>query len=417
MISFQQWFRVYTSRRVLCLLGLGFSSGLPLALTGATLQAWLVDQQIDLGTIGLYSLVGLPYTLKMFWSPLMDRFALPWLGRRRGWIVVLQVLIAFVIGVLSYMDPGHMPGEIALVAMVLAFLSASQDIVIDAYRTDVLEPHELGAGAATGVMGYRLAMLTSGALALILSDMLDWHTVYMLMATLMLLNMIWTFLAPEPSGKEIPPEDIREAVVGPFRAYFSRPNALVMLLFIVLFKLGDALAAAMTTPFLLDLEFSRTDIGLVYKAFGLISTIIGTLIGGAFVARIGLNRSLWIFAFLQALSNFSFTLLALTGKSYLLMVISIAVENLCGGMGTAGFVAFLMSLCDRRFTATQYAMLTSLMGITRVFLSAATGFMAEFYGWPLFYALTVLGAFPAIFLLPRFAPWTLINRFNLKPTD
>jgi len=229
--------------------------------------------------------------------------------------------------------------------------------------------------------------------------------VYAAMAMLMLGCSVFTFLSPEPAEQIQPPKTLRDAVLQPLASYFRRPGAVEMLLFIMLYKLGDAIAGAMTTPFLLDLGFSRTDVGTVNKAFGLLSTIIGTLVGGGIVARIGVNRSLWIFAFLQAVSNLCFTGLAWVGKNYAVMVASIALENICGGMGNAAFVAFMMSLCDKRFTATQYAMLTSFMAVTRVFAALPTGFAVHALGWGIFYAVSVLGALPGILLLPRFAPW------------
>jgi PAT family beta-lactamase induction signal transducer AmpG len=402
---FREFLGLYGNRRVMTMLGLGFSSGLPLALTGSTLQAWMTVEKVDLSLIGLFSLVGLPYTVKVAWSPLLDRFAPPWLGRRRGWIVISQVLLACGIALLGFSSPQRMPGLLAFLALTVAFLSASQDIVVDAYRADVLSTRELGAGAATAVTGYRLAMIVSGAMALILSDHLPWRLVYATMAILMLFNTAITFVAPEPAERVIPPRTLAEAVWQPLASYFKRSGAIEMLAFIMVYKLGDALAAAMMTPFLLDLGFTRTDVGTVNKAFGLLSTIFGTLAGGAVIARMGINRSLWIFAFLQAFSNLAFAGLALVGKNYAAMVAAIGIENICGGMGTAAFIAFLMSLCDKRFTATQYALLSSLMAVARVLAGVPTGFMVKSLGWPLFYGVSVLGAIPGILLLPRFAPW------------
>ncbi len=401
----KDWLKVYGSRRVLCLLGLGLSSGLPLALTGSTLQAWMASAKVDLRIIGIFSLVGLPYTLKILWAPLMDRYSIPFLGRRRGWIISTQLLLAGSIILLGFSSPASMQWVTACLALAIAFFSASQDIVFDAYRADVLAEKELGAGAATSVIGYRLAMLISGAVALILSDHMAWYMVYGLMGLLMIGNTAFTFWAPEPTETVIPPKTLREAVLEPLASYFRRSGAVEMLLFIMVFKLADALAGAMTTPFLLDLGFTRTDVGTVNKAFGLLSTIFGTLAGGGIIAKIGINRSLWIFAFVQALSNLSFTALAMLGKNYPAMVAAIGMENICGGMGTAAFIAFLMSLCDKRFTATQYALLSSLMAVTRVLAGVPTGFMVTSMGWAMFYAVSTLGALPGILLLPRFAPW------------
>lgn len=399
------WLNVYGNRRVLSLLGLGFSSGIPLALIGTTLQAWMTTENVDLRVIGIFSLVGLPYTIKVLWAPVMDRFTIPWLGRRRGWIVLTQALLATLILALGLSSPSLMPWLVAALALAIAFSSASQDIVIDAYRADVLHERELGAGAATTVVGYRLAMLTSGAMALIVSDYLPWHLIYLSMAGLMLANILFTLVAPEPAERVIPPKTLKDAVWEPLLTYFRRSGAVEMLVFIMVYKLCDALAGAMTTPFLLEVGFSRTDVGTVNKAFGLVSTVLGTLAGGSFIAKIGINRSLWIFAFLQALSNFAFTALALIGRNYAVMVAAIGLENLFGGMGTAAFVAFMMRLCDKRFTATQYALLTSFMAVTRVLAGVPTGFMVNAMGWPWFFAVSILGALPGILLLPRFAPW------------
>ncbi|MGA2026227.1 MAG: AmpG family muropeptide MFS transporter [Syntrophobacteraceae bacterium] len=411
------WLKIYGNRRVLSLIGLGFSSGLPLALTASTLQAWLVSEKVDLSIVGAFSLVGLPYALKVFWAPLMDRFSPPWLGRRRGWIVSIQILLAVAILFLGCSSPGSFPAYVGLAALVTAFLSASQDIAIDAYRADVLRETELGPGAATAVVGYRSAILVSGALALILSDHVPWRTVYSLMAAVMLVNTLFTLAAPEPEIRVTPPKSLKEAVWGPLTGYFKRSGAVEMLFFILIYRLGNVMAGAMTTPFLLDIGFSRSDVGMVNKVFGLISTIVGTLVGGSIVSKIGINRSLWVFGFLQALSNFSFTALALIGKSYPAMITAIGIENICVGMGDAAFIAFMMSLCDKRFTATQYALLTSFMAVGRIVAGAPTGAIAQALGWPVFFALSVLGAVPGILLLARFAPWNGRGRAALSDAE
>jgi len=411
------WLKIYGNRRVLSLVGLGFSSGLPLALTASTLQAWLVTEKVDLSIVGAFSLVGLPYALKVFWAPVMDRFSPPWLGRRRGWIVSIQILLAVAILCLGYCSPASFPALVGFAALITAFLSASQDIAIDAYRADVLRETELGPGAATAVVGYRSAILVSGALALILSDHVSWRTVYSLMAAVMLVNTFFTLAAPEPEIKVIPPKSLKDAVWGPLTAYFERSGAVEMLFFILIYKLGNVIAGAMTTPFLLDIGFSRSDVGMVNKVFGLTSTIVGTLVGGSIVSRIGINRSLWVFGFLQAVSSFSFTALALIGKSYPAMIAAIGIENICVGMGDAAFIAFMMSLCDKRFTATQYALLTSFMAVGRIVAGAPTGAVAQALGWPIFFSLSVLGAVPGIVLLARFAPWNGRGRAALNDAE
>lgn len=306
---------------------------------------------------------------------------------------------------MGLLNPSQFLIALGMVAFWIAFLSASQDIAIDAYRTDVLEEKEQGAGAATSVLGYRIAMLVSGAFAMILSDYIPWSIVYIIMGFLIFVCSVFTIFAPEPPQVSSVPQSLKEAVVYPLKNYFSRSRSIETILFIISFKLGDALASTMTTPFLLDLGFSRSEVGIIYKTLGLMTTILGALLGGAITARIGLLRSLWIFAALQAISNFSFVALASVGKNYILLVLSVAIENMTGGMGTAGFIAFLMSLCDRRFTATQYALLSSLMAVTRIIAGTPTGFMVAHLGWVRYFAVTVIGALPAIMLLPKVAPW------------
>lgn len=402
------WFTVYGRRHVLGLLGLGFSSGLPLALSGSTLQAWMVSEKVDIRLIGLFSLVGLPYTLKVVWAPMMDRFPAPLLGRRRGWILITQILLCASFIILGSLTPGRHLQAMGFLALLTAFWSASQDIVIDAYRAEVLPDSDKGAGAAVSVVGYRLAMLTSGAMALILSDHVPWRVVYGAMGLVMGGCALWTIFCPEPEDEEgsgTRPRNLKEAVWAPFVDYFSRPGAAAMLVFIMVFKLSDALAGALTTPFLLDLGFTRSDVGTVNKAFGLVSTIVGTMLGGVVVNRIGIARSLWVAAFLQAFSNLAFAGLALAGQNFLFMVGTVALENVCGGLGTAAFLAFLMSLCNRRYTATQYALLSSFMAVSRVVAGAPTGFLVAALGWAWFYVVSVLGALPGLLLLPRFAPW------------
>ncbi|MBI5013935.1 MAG: AmpG family muropeptide MFS transporter [Deltaproteobacteria bacterium] len=395
----------FTSPRIAWVLLLGFSSGIPLALTGTTLQAWMQSEGVDLRMIGAFSLVGLPYTVKYLWAPLMDRFVPPFLGRRRGWMLVSQVGLALAVSALGFSDPKEATTAVAWLALAVAFCSASQDIVVDAYRTDVLEPAELGPGASAYILGYRVAMLTSGAVALILADHLSWRVVYLLMAASLSVGVVASLFAPEPADKATPPADLREAVVDPFVEFFRRPGAMGLLAFLILYKLDVVLANALTTPFLLELGFTKTDIGAVTKGAGMIATIVGAFIGGGFVAKWGMKRSLWVFGVLQAVSGLSFTLLAHLGHHYPMMVVAIGVENLCSGMGTAAYAAFLMSLCDKRFSATQYALLTSLMALTRVVVGAPTGFLVEAVGWQMYFLLSTLAGAPALVLLLANPRW------------
>lgn len=393
---------------MVALLLLGFASGLPLFLTSQTLQAWMKKDGVDLGVIGWFTLVALPYSLKFLWAPFLDRYIPPFLGRRRGWLVITQIGLVLAIGAMALQNPRQALTLVAVNALIIAFLSASQDIAFDAYRTDVLEEREMGAGAAVAVLGYRIALLVTGSAALILADRIPWPSVYLVLAGLMGLAIAFSFFAPEPENDLRPPATLAEAVVMPFGEFFQRSGVqrgILILVFIVLYKLGDALVNNMVTPFLLDIQFTQTDIGAIRGGMGLLATIVGTLAGGALLSQIGINRSLWIFGGLQAISNLVYFLLAQVGQNYPLMVLSINIENFCAGLGTAAFVAFLMSLCNPRFSATQYALLSSLMAVSRDILSAPAGQIAKATGWPLFFLLTLLAALPGLLLLPWFAPW------------
>jgi PAT family beta-lactamase induction signal transducer AmpG len=392
---------VFRARRILAVLLLGRSSGLPLALTAGTLQAWLAVENVDIKTIGLFTLVGQPYTYKFLWAPLMDRYAPPFLGRRRGWLVVTQVALLAAIAFMGTLSPGESSWLLGAAALAVAFLSASQDVVFDAYRTDVLNEAERGAGAATSVLGYRVAMLVSGGLALVLADQwLGWTGMYFLMAGLMLVGMAAAWFAPEAERSERAPATLAAAFSEPLQEFFARRGAWLLLALIVLYKLGDAFAGSLTTAFLIrGAGFTATDVGAINKALGLVATIVGALAGGAWMAGLGLYRALMLFGILQAVTNLGFMLLAMAGKSYPLMIAAIAAENLCGGMGTAAFVALLMSLCDPRFSATQYALLSALAAVGRVYVGPVAGLLVAQIGWAPFFFITFLIALPGIALL------------------
>ncbi len=402
MASLKDLVAVFRSKKIFLLLLLGFSSGLPLALTAGTLQAWLAADNVNIVAIGWFALVGQPYTYKFLWAPLMDRYTpLPYLGRRRGWLLVTQVMLVVAIAFMGTLTPAHSVWLLGASALAVAFLSASQDIVFDALRTDWLEREERGAGAAVSVLGYRIAMLVSGAGALILADQwLGWSATYWLMAALMGVGMIATWFVIEPELKDPAPKTLDEAVVKPFAEFFSRQGAVALLLLVVLYKLGDAFAGNLTTTFLLrGPGFSLTEIGAINKGFGLAATIVGALAGGALMAKMRLYRALLLFGVLQAITNLGFMLLAASGKSYALMVTVIGLENLCGGMGTAAYVALLMALCDRRFSATQYALLSALSAVGRVYVGPVAGYLVEGLGWTQFFFFTFLIALPGLALL------------------
>jgi PAT family beta-lactamase induction signal transducer AmpG len=394
--------KLYTSRRVAPLLALGFASGLPLALTGGTLQAWATIEQVSLQEIGFLTLVGTAYTLKFLWAPLVDRYAPPWLGRRRGWMVLMQVLLALGMLAMGCLSPGQSLLPLALLAVFVAFCSATQDIAFDAYRSDVLRKDERGAGAALSVLGYRLAMLVSGGLALIMADQwLGWGATYMLMGALMLLMALASFWAPEPEVPTQTPRSLQQAVLEPFREFFGRPEAVTVLVLIVLYKLGDAFAGALSTTFLIRAAgYTASEVGTVNKLLGLAATIVGVLAGGALMARLGLYRSLMLFGLLQAVSNLGFWVISVSPHNVWIMAAGVGIENLCGGMGTAAFVALLMGLCNQQFSATQFALLSALTAVGRTYLAGPlTPQLVQYAGWPTFFLLTVLIALPGLWLL------------------
>lgn len=389
------------NRRILVMLPLGFVSGLPLALTSGTLQAWLTVEGVDLKTIGIFTLVGLPYTLKFLWAPVMDRVVPPWLGRRRGWMVLTQLCVAVGLGLMAMTNPTLHPGWLAAYAVLVAFLAASLDIVFDAYRTDTLHPHERGLGAAVWVNGYRIALLASGAGALALADYVGWQMTYLALAAIMVVGVVITLVSPDPTVVANAPRSLKEAVGAPLAEFFSRPTALGFLAVIVLYKLGDAFASALQTAFLIGgLGFSATEVGAA-KGLGIFATLLGAFVGGLLMTKSGLVRSLLIFGVLQAVSNLGFVVLSVMGKSSGMLTAAIVIENVTGGMGTAAFVALVMSLCDPRYTATQFALLSSLEALGRVFAGRPSADVVALVGWTQFFALTVLVALPGLWAVWR----------------
>ena len=387
------------SGRMLLALVMGFSGGLPLLLSGSLLQAWMVEEKVDLSTIGLFALVGLPYTLKFVWAPLMDRYT-PWpLGRRRGWLLIWQLCLTAAIILLAFSSPQNHLTMLAIAALLLSFFSASQDIVIDAYRRESLDDDEQGMGASLYVGGYRLGMLVASGGGLILADLISYREVYLLMAACMTPGIIATLLAAEPLAEHGKPQSLHEAVIDPFVEFFSRHYALMILLFIFFYKVGDTMASQMTTPFYLELGFSKTQIGTVVKLFGFWATIGGTMLGGVLVMRLGIFKSLFSFGLLQMISTAGFIWLAYAGDQLYALATVVTLENLTAGLGTAAFVGFIASLTDKRFTATQFALLTSFMGMPRVFAAAPTGYMVNAFGWSGFFLFCTLIAIPGISLI------------------
>jgi PAT family beta-lactamase induction signal transducer AmpG len=396
---------VFRSRNMAAILLLGFASGFPLFLPTRALQTWLTIEGIDLTTIGFFSLVSLPYALKFLWAPFLDRYALPGIGRRKGWLLVTQFLLVFAIGGIAFQDPKTRLQWIAINAVVIAILGATQDIVIDAYRVDALKPSEATASAAAIVVGYRAALIVTGSLAFLVADWASWPTAYLFLAGIMIVIIAVTTRLSEPPAIR-PPETIREAVLVPFVEFVSRlggQRALLALLFVILFRLGDGLLLNMTNPFLIQTGFSLREVGIVQGGIGLIAMILGTLTAGAIAGRVGMYRALWICGTLQAASNLAYLALAQAGNNFAVMAGTIVVESFCGGLGTAALVGFLTTLCNPRFSATQYALLSSIVAVGRDLLASPAGKLAETLGWSGFFFLSFIVSLPALALLPLFA--------------
>ena len=404
------------NRRILICVFTGFSSGLPLYFLINLIPAWLRSEGVDLKTIGLFSIIGFPFTWKFLWSPLMDVIRLPWLGRRRGWMFVTQVALSCVL--LSYMklSPQNDMFLIMKLSLLVAFFAASQDIVLDAFRREILPDNELGLGNAVHVNAYRVAALVPGSLSLILADIYPWSTVFLITALFMLPGLFMTlFLAREPRLPKTAPKTLQETVIEPFQEFLNRKGlsgALLVLTFIFLYKLGDSMATALATPFYLDMGFSKEDIGLIAKNAGLWPTIIAGILGGIWMIKLGINRALWLFGVVQVVSILGFAWLAYDGpfavirlSQRLTLAAVIGFEAVGVGLGTAAFVAYMARETNPAFTATQLALFTSLAAVPRTFMNAGAGFLIEKMGYLNFFWLCFLLAFPGMLLLFKVAPW------------
>jgi MFS transporter, PAT family, beta-lactamase induction signal transducer AmpG len=404
--------RLYFDKRMLSILLLGFSSGLPLALTTGTLTIWLSEGGVSKASIGAFALVGLPYTFKFIWSPLVDQMPIPFLtkmfGRRRAWMLFTQLILAVSIIALGQTHPSVDPTLTAFLALLVAFCSASQDIVIDAFRVDILDEKTYGAGAASAVLGYRISMLVSGAGALYLATFYSWSFVYSAMAALIGIGIITTLLCKEPRFPEKEKTTskqsslrtwIHDAIVSPFTNFATHENWIVILIFIMLYKLGDAFAGNMTSPFFIETGFSKIEIANITKIFGFIAMIVGIFAGNFMVARFGIMRALFICGFFQMSSNLVFILQAYVGYNVAILALTIGTENIAGGMGTAALVAYLSSLCNISYSATQYALLSSLTAVGRTFLSSTAGVIAENLSWTFFFIVSTIIALPGMITL------------------
>ena len=393
----------YLEKKMLVTLVMGFVSGVPLLLTITLLQAWLTDEGISKSTIGLFALVGLPYSLKFLWAPIFDKYIINALGRRRGWLLVSQIaLIVSIVG-LGMTNPSLSAINVAILALFVTFFSASQDIVIDAYRRESLLDEEQTLGASAYVLGYRIGALAAGAGGLILADLISYQFVYMIMATIMVIGVVTTIIADEPL-QAAEPKTLKDAIIKPFTEFFDRKgfnSAVLILLFVLLYKVGDTMAHSLSTNFYLDIGFTKTEIGTVVKVFGLIATLIGAFLGGLISLRIGLYKSLIIFGIFQAVATLGFSVLASVGNYISVLMIVISLENLAAGMGYTAYLAFIANMTNKEFTATQFALMTAIMSIPRTFLSGSSGFLVEILDWQIYFIFCSLIAIPALIILMK----------------
>jgi MFS transporter, PAT family, beta-lactamase induction signal transducer AmpG len=406
-MSNKSWAELLFSRRILICIFTGFSSGLPLYLLINLIPAWLKTEGVDIKTIGFFALIQFPYTWKFIWSPLIDRFPILGLGRRRGWMLLTQLSLLVAIAGFGLFTPQVDTWSIAYLALGVAFFSASQDIVLDAFRRELLDDEVLGLGNSVHVNAYRIAGLVPGSLSLILADHLPWAQVFLVTALFMLPGLMLTLWVREPQLARVP-RTLREAVVEPFHEFVTRQgwrSALLILSFIFFYKLGDSMATALATPFYMEMGFSKTEIGIIAKNVGLWASVIGGLLGGLWMISLGINRALWLFGVVQLLSILGFVWLTGTGPSLLALGLVIGFEALGVGLGTAAFIAFIARTTDPRYTATQFALFTSLAAVPRTFFNASTGYLVAQYGWSGFFWICAALAIPGMLLLFKVAPW------------
>jgi MFS transporter, PAT family, beta-lactamase induction signal transducer AmpG len=400
------WRDLFTKKMLICIFT-GFTSGLPLFILISLLPAWLSSSGMDLKTIGLFALIQFPFTWKFIWAPIFDRFSFG-MGRRRGWLIIFQLSLLTTICSFGFIEPRSQLTVVAIISTVIAFFSASQDIVIDAYRRELLSDHELGIGNAIHVNAYKISSLIPGSLALILADSFDWEFVFIITGLFMLPGIFMTLLIKEPILKYGTPKTLKEAVIEPFKEFKNRKGikgAFLILLFIFLYKIGDSMATALATPFYLDLGFSMTEIGVIAKNAGLWPGIIGGLAGGVWMIKLGINRALWIFGFMQMFATLSFAWLALSGDNNLILAITVGLEFFAAGLGTTAFIAYIAKTTHPKYTATQFALFTGLASVPRTFTNASTGYLVEFFGWYHFFIICFLIAIPGMLLLFKIAPW------------
>lgn len=390
---------VLASPKMLAILVLGAASGFPNQITESVLQAWMKDSGATNTTIGILSYVALPYLLKFLWAPFIDRYPLPIAGRRRGWILAMQIALAVTIALFAFQNPAASLTPIAICATAIVFFSATQDIAFDAYRTDVASPPERGLAAAATNLGYRTTAWVVAAFALAVSDFFGWKPALLILAAVMAAFAVATLLAPEPDYHISPPRTLGDSLATPLRELLGTPGAISMIVLVVLFKVGDAFALRLFTPFMMDIGFEKAEIGVIVKAFFTGGAIVGSILGGILMVRLGLLRSMLIFGIVQAATNFLYYALALTGKNYALMIVAVSIDNIAGAMGNIASVALIMALCDVRYSAFQYALLSALALSPRYLLGGPAGWIADHAGWDMYYVISVLLATPGILLV------------------
>ena len=408
--SIQKIFKPYSEKKIIISMIMGFVAGLPLLLTITLLQAWLTDVNVSKSTIGLFALIGLPYSLKFLWAPIFDRYVISPLGRRRGWLLFVQVLLIISIFSLGQSNPEINLYNVAVLSLSVTFFSASQDIIIDAYRRESLLEREQTIGASAYVLGYRFGALAAGAGGLILADIYSYSFVYTLMSLIMLLGVVTTFFANEPKITA-QPTTLKESIIEPFKEFFNRYQVekndiqkyvpYLILLFVLLYKVGDTMAHSLSTNFYLEIGFSKTEIGTVVKFFGLGATLIGAFVGGVLSLKIGLYKSLIYFGVFQLIATLGFTVLFYTGDNIVMLIGVITLENLAAGMGYTAYLAFIANMTSKQFTATQFALMTALMSLPRTFLSGTSGFLVEMLDWDIYFIFCSLIAIPALLILKK----------------
>jgi PAT family beta-lactamase induction signal transducer AmpG len=399
--------QILASPKMLAIMLMAAASGYPNQLTESALQAWLKDSHVSNTTIGVMSYVALPYLLKFLWAPFVDRFPIPLLGRRRGWILVTQLLLAVAIALFAVQNPSVALLPVAICAVAIVFLSATQDIAVDAYRTDVSLPSERGPAAAATNLGYRTAAWFASAVALLIADYFGWRPAFLILAGVMTLFCISTWLAPEPPTVQQPPRSLTETVVIPLKELLAGPGAVALLCVVAVFKIGDAFAMKFFTAFMLDMQFSKTEVAVVVKPLFTGGALLGSVVGGILMVRLGLLRSMLIFGVAQAVTNLMYCALAAVGKSYPLMIAAVLIEHVAGAMGNIALVALIMALCDVRYSAFQYALMSSIALLPRYGLGYPAGWVADHGGWFVYYIVSFVAALPGLIIV-----WLTRDKIN-----